>query len=173
MSENENLNNSQNNEQSPVIDVLQLPDQVTCKAAKDPAVRVFILAAMCLGFGGWCFMDRHNHLKPEIWDAKHINEIFGYYLNNFGFWLLIPLGILVAILGFRMLKRVLTADAEGIGYKGKERFLWEDYTELDASKLKEKGLLEIYFKHGHKIVLDSWKLTNFKQLVAFVEEKIS
>lgn len=149
--------------------------RVTCKATKDPSVRVFIMAAMLLGFGIYCFIDAYIKKKypaPEAWDMNHINEAAGYVLNHYLPFLAIPGGLILAIVGLVMLKRVLIADKEGIGYKGKPKLAWDQASDLNASELKDKGILEINYKDGSTLKLDQWKLQNFKELVAFVESHV-
>jgi len=147
------------------------PTSVTCNAAKDPAVRVFIMAAMLLGIGAWCWMDAASgkYPPPEAWDMENINAAAGYAFNHYTPWIAIPAGLLLALRGVLALRRVLTADEDGIGYAGKEKRPWEKITALDASQLKGKGILTVEFGSDVKLVLDSWKLQNFRELVAFVE----
>jgi len=144
---------------------------VTCPAAKDPAVRTFIIAAMLLGIGIWCWMDAASgrYEPPEAWDLDHINKAAGYVFNHFTPWLAIPIGAFIAFRGFLALRRVLAADAEGMGYKGSDKLPWDKITALDASRLKSKGMLEVEYEGGEKLMLDSWKLQNFRELVGFVE----
>ena len=150
------------------------PSSVRCPAAKDPAVRVFIVTAMLIGIGVWCAADALSgkYQKPEVWDFKHINEIAGYLFNHFTPWIALPVGILLLIVGVRMLRRVLLADSQGIGYVGKDRLAWDRIEKLDASRLKGKGILHLAGKDGRKLTLDSWKLKNFRDLVAFVESHL-
>jgi hypothetical protein len=71
--------------------------------------------------------------------------------------------------GIMALRLVLTADADGLGHKGKPKRPWDKITALDASQLKDKGILKVEYEGGEKVVLDSWKLQNFRDLVALVE----
>jgi len=150
------------------------PSSVRCPAAKDPPVRVFIVTAMLIGIGVWCTADAlgGKYQKPKVWDFKHINEIAGYVFNHFTPWIALPAGILLLIVGVRMLRRVLLADPQGIGYVGKDGLAWDQIEKLDASQLKGKGILHLVGKDGRKLTLDSWKLTNFRDLVAFVESHL-
>ncbi|MDP6544635.1 MAG: hypothetical protein QGH60_11635 [Phycisphaerae bacterium] len=145
------------------------PTSVTCPAEKDPSVRKFIMAAMLLGIGIWCWLDAGNYPPPEAWDFAHINKAAGYAFNHWTPWVALPFGVFQALRGFLLLKRVLTADAEGMGYKGKDKRPWDKITALDASCLKSKGILGVKYEGGEKLVLDSWELQNFRDLVGFVE----
>jgi len=145
-------------------------DRVECAAAKDPAVRTFIFAAMLLGFGAWCLTDMR--VRPETWDAKHINEIAAYLLNNWGPVLLIPGGMVVLARGILFLRRKLVATAKGIGYAGRETIAWSRVSRLDATELADKGLLRLEYGPDKPLTLDSWKLTNFKAMVAFIEAHV-
>ncbi len=147
------------------------PTSVTCPAAKDPAVRKFIMAGMLIGVGIYCWIDASlgKYPPPEAWDFAHINEAAGHALNHWTPWIAIPAGALMGLLGVRALRRVLTADAEGMGYKGADKLPWDKITALDASRLKGKGILKVEYEGGEKLVLDSWKLRNFRELVGFVE----
>ena len=145
------------------------PTSVTCPAAKDPAVRTFIMAGMLVGVGIWCWMDAANYKLPKAWDLAHINDAAGYVFNHFTPWIAIPIGLLIGLRGLLALKRVLTADAEGMGFKGANKLPWDKITALDASRLKGKGILVVEYEGDKKLVLDSWKLQNFRNLVAFVE----
>ncbi len=143
---------------------------VTCPAAKDPSIKTFIMAAMFLGFGIWCWMDAANYPPPKAWDLANINEAAGYAFNHWTPFITLPLGALFAFLGFRAIRRVLIADADGIGYQGSDKLPWDQITAMDASKLKGKGILTLEYKSGAKLVLDSWKLQNFRDMVGFVEK---
>lgn len=153
--------------EKPIDDSVQ---RVEAPAAKDPAVRLFIVAAMLIGMGAWCLTDMRK--APEAWDIKHANEVGGYLLNNWGPVLFLPAGAFFAGWALVMLRRVLVADAVGIGYAGKAKTAWSDISRLDASQFEDKGILDLHDKSGGRIRLDSWKLTNFKALVAFVEQRV-
>ncbi|MDP6634877.1 MAG: hypothetical protein QGG42_08275 [Phycisphaerae bacterium] len=149
------------------------PTSISCPASKDPAVRTFIMAAMLLGIGIWCWMDAATgkYPPPAAWNLDNINEAAGYAFNHFTPWIAIPIGLILGLRGFLALRRVLTADAEGMGYEGKDKLPWEKITALDASRLKSKGILEVTYADGEKLLLDSWKLQNFRDLVGFVESR--
>lgn len=160
------MNDSANSSQS---------SSVLCLATKDTAIRLFIAAAMFIGFGIYCYTDWDNpdYAKPEVWDMKHINDIGGYLLTHYGPFVLIPPGLVLIILGILSLRRKLAADDEGIGYLGKDKLAWSEITALDASDLKSKQILRLSSKKGKTLVLDGYKLQNFKALVAMVDEHVS
>jgi len=145
-------------------------DRVECRAAKDPAVRLFIGAAMGIAFGAYCWWDAEP--RPPAWDLSHINQVASYLLHVAGPWVFGIPGLLAGIWGVVFLRRVLVADAEGIGYAGKERVAWGEVTNLDACDLKKKGILYLEYGDGAVLKLDAWKLQNFKGLVAFVEAHV-
>jgi hypothetical protein len=148
------------------------PTSVTCPASKDPAIRTFIMAAMLVGIGIWCWMDAVNpniYPYPKAWDIENINDAAGYAFNHWTPWVALPIGAFIALRGFMALRLVLTADADGLGYAGKDKRPWDKITALDASKLKDKGILTVEYEGGEELVLDSWKLQNFRDLVGVVE----
>jgi len=151
----------------------EIPNQVECRSTKDPAIRVLLAATMLLVFGVWCFLDREKYPAPEAWDFQHINEASKHAFNNFGPIVFIPVGLVLSWIGIAYLKRRLVADETGIGYVGKEKIAWDAITELDAEKLKSKGILYLRYGSNKSLTLDSWKLTNFRDLVALIESKVS
>lgn len=144
-------------------------NRVECPAAKDPAVRLFIGAAMALAFGLWMVYDAYildKYPYPDPWELNaYSKHLFNHYLP-FAF---IPLGLVLVVWGIVALRRVLVAASDGIGYRGKTRHPWTEITSVDASRLATKGILVLHFTGGARLVLDSWKLANFRDLVAFVE----
>jgi len=149
------------------------PERLEARSTKDPAVRLFIFAAMLLGFGIWLFIDGHVLKKyPYQPFSESINAWSKWALNYLGPFLLVPAGLVVLIRAVAFLRRKLVADKEGIGYAGKEKIPWEQITELDASLLKSKGVLHVHWGKDRKLTLDSWKLEGFRDLVAFVEEHV-
>jgi len=143
-------------------------DRVECKPTKDPAVRWLILAAMMIGFAVWCYSDRRP--MPDTWDIKHINEVSNYLFNNWGPVLFAPVGLIALFAAIRQLTRTLIADQEGIKY-GNGSILWSDIETIDAAKLRSKGLLKLISGDGSAMKLHSWKMTDFKLLVEFIESK--
>jgi hypothetical protein len=148
------------------------PDRVECPAAMDPAVRLFIVAAMLLGFAAWCYVEKEKYPAPAAWDWSHVNEAGNYVLNNFGPYVFGPVGLVFLAWGVVFLRRRLIADQEGIGYVGQRKVPWDRITKLDAGMLKNKGILSVHCSEQDKLVLDSWKLKNFRDLVAFVESHV-
>jgi hypothetical protein len=144
------------------------PAQVECPAANDPGIRMFIVAAMFIGFAIWCFMDP-NKDKPQEWDIAHQKEVARYVTNAIMPFVLAPIGVVLIVWGLVFMGRRLIADEEGLGYAGKQKIRWNDFKRMDASKLK-KGLLYLYYGPDEKkLTLDSWKLKNYKTLIEFVE----
>ena len=86
--------------------------------------------------------------------------------------LFVPVGLILFGMGVAYLKRRLIADETGIGYAGKEKIAWNAITELDSEKLKSKGILYLRYGSGKSLTLDSWKLTNFRDLVTLIENKV-
>jgi len=143
------------------------PRRVECPSAGESYVRLFIIAGVSIALGIWCFLDRHNYPAPPE------GEPLGYYVNHYGLYVLAPLGVLFALWGLRVRKRLLIADNEGIRYVGKPKIPWPDVTDLDASQLEEKQVLRLYLASGGTMKLDGWKLKNFKDLVAFIEKRVA
>jgi hypothetical protein len=150
----------------------QPPQHVECSPAKDPAIRVFIAAAMFLGFGVWCLFDMNKYDPPAAWDMRNINQASKYVMNHYGGFVLVPIGLVLAISGVVFLRRKLLADGEGIGYKGKDKIAWDAVAELDAKQLKSKGIVYLRVEGNKGLKLDSWKLTKFRELLKLLEAKI-
>lgn len=146
--------------------------QVECTATKDMAVRMFIVAAMCIGWSVWCYFDKENFPPPEAWDMEHFNKAAGYVVNHFSPHVFIPLALILIAFGIRSARRRLIADEEGIGYVGKAKVPWSEITALDASVLKSKQILTLHHSRDKKLKLDGYNLKNFRDLVAFVEQRV-
>lgn len=148
--------------------------QVICPATRDTGIRLLIMAAMMIGYGLYCFTDwgKSKYDAPAAWDMKHINEAARHVLTYYVPFVLIPPGLAVAAFAVRSMRRRLLADAEGIGYAGKDKLPWSAVTRLDASDLADKQILRIEHGSGQSMVLDGYELQNFKQLVAFVESHV-
>ncbi|MFP4356060.1 MAG: hypothetical protein ACLFUJ_13135 [Phycisphaerae bacterium] len=145
---------------------------VSCPATRDTAVRMFIGAAICLGFSIWCFIDWANYPKPDApLSVETLNGYAGWAFNHFLPFILIPISIVLIALAIRSQKLVLVADEQGIGYQGKEKISWESIQQLDATKLADKQIMDIHHPGG-RLRLDGLKLQNFRQLVSYVELKI-
>jgi hypothetical protein len=79
--------------------------------------------------------------------------------------------VIFLILGILYIRRRLVADADGVGYVGKAKLKWGDVSQLDIKRLKSKGIIALNHEGG-RLVLDSYKLTDFKNLLKFIEQKI-
>lgn len=146
----------------------QVPMRVECPAGKDRAIRHFIIGLGLIGVGIWCLNDAKP--APSEWTLAKVNEVAYYLFNNVSPYILMPGGALVIVLTAMGLRRKLVADADGIGYVGKEKIAWGQITEVDATKVG-KGFL--FLHAGDKsLTLDSWKLQNFRPLVGLIERHV-
>ncbi len=153
----------------------EVPTKAECPATREPAVRLFIVAAILIGFGLWCVVDVHVNKKYPWKEDGNISDVFTYYFNHggavaFPLMGLIPLGLAIV-----SLRKKLVADDEGIGYTCKEKISWDKVRSLDSTQLADKGILRLHYESagGEKtLVLDSWKLQNFRSLVQIVEKKV-
>jgi len=156
---------------SETTDLPQL-EQIECPPARDPAVRLFIMAAMLLVLGLWCFYDAYiKGAYPYPADGD-VNKLAKFYFNHVGGIALPLAGLVPLVMGLRFLKRILVADAETIRVPGTPAVAWKDVKRLDATDLPGKGILRLEYGKDKPMVLDSWKLQNFKKLVAFVENHV-
>jgi len=154
----------------------EVPTKVECPAESNPAVRLFIFAAIALVIGIYCFIDHYVRGKYPYPEPYDLNKYLGYLFNAWGPWVLIPIGLICLILGVASLRRRLVADAEGIGYVGKPKIPWSAVTSLDTAKLGDKGILGVNYEVdgvAGQLKLDSWTLQNFRELVALVESKVA
>ncbi|MCY2926657.1 MAG: hypothetical protein NT031_14705 [Planctomycetota bacterium] len=142
-------------------------ERIECKPTKDPVVRLFILAAMLIGFGVYCYLTRVE--KPTKTITEDLNTYLSWAMGEYLPIVLTPPGLLVGVLAVMASKRRLVADGEGIGYVGKEKVAWSAITAVDAARLQTKGLLDIHYGAGKSLLLCDWKLTDFKPMVAFLE----
>ncbi|KKM07294.1 hypothetical protein LCGC14_1735350 [marine sediment metagenome] len=153
-----------------------VPSKVECPAAKDPAVTKFIIAGMSMGAGIYCFIDAYiRHKYPWVPDGG-LNDKLSYFFNHGGA-IVFPLAALIPLIwGIVLLRRKLLADEEGIGYAGSQKVAWSDVTRLDSAKLADKGILKLFYRDAageeKRLVLDSWRLRNFRELVKLVESKV-
>jgi len=146
--------------------------EVRCRPTRDPAVRWFIFAGLMLGFGLYTIYDHYimgNYAYPEPYE---LNPYLKYLFNHYVPYILVPIGLIALVLGVRQLCRTLVADEAGIGYAGGKKIPWNQIKQLDASQLQSKGILTLRRRDGKALKLDSWKLQNFKDLVAYVETKM-
>jgi hypothetical protein len=153
----------------------QVPSRVECPAKKDPSVRWFIMAGMLLVFGVYCFIDHFIRGKYPYADPSDLNAYLKYVFNHYGAIVFTAVGVVLLVVAIVTLRRRLLADQEGIGYAGKEKIPWSAFTKIDSADLADKGILRLTYAAGGKtetLVLDSWKLQNFRDLVALVESKI-
>lgn len=157
-------------DESRVSETAEVPDRVECPAAKDPAVRLFIGAGIAFAMGIWCILDLSNY--PYAPPGEDINKFAGWAFNH-GLAILGPLiGVIVLLLAVRLMKRTLLADGEGLGYVGKQKIAWDAIESVDATLLKDKGVVIVKPSQGDELKLDSWKLQNFKPLIALLESKV-
>jgi len=144
--------------------------RVECPATKDVTVTRLIIAAVLIGVGVWCLIDRGNYPQPVPWE---MGKGMGYILNNFGPFVFIPAGLAAIAWGLAAMKRRLVADEEGIGYVGKQKVPWKEIKCLDASRLEEIQIVRLIHGQDEKVMrLDGVKLGNFRELLAFVETHV-
>jgi hypothetical protein len=132
-----------------------------------------ILAAMLLGMGLWCYSARNDpdSRAPDTWDLKNINQVLKHVMNHYGAYALLPAGVAMLLwMAWRLRKRLL-ADESGIGYAGGPKIAWSQVDKLDARKLQSKGIVVLYAA-GRRLVLDSYYLTNFRELMSLVERQV-
>ena len=137
-------------------------------------MRLFIGAAMLAGMAIWCLTDLRA--TPKDWSFDSINEIAGYLLNNWGPVVFFPAALLLALRAVMFLRRTLVADQEGIGYVGKDKLAWGDVRSVDTLRFDKKGVLALLYQRDgqdKRLVLDGWKLQNFKDLLKLVETKLT
>ena len=147
------------------------PTRVECLASREPAVRRTILAVLFLGIGLWCYSDRNNPKYQWPSDWGNLNQVLGYVLNHWLPYLLVPAGALTLIWMLVQLRKRLVADEEGVGYVGRPGIAWSEVDSLDASRLESKGIVVLH-AGGRRMVLDSYYLTNFRELMALVDRHV-
>ena len=148
------------------------PQRVLCPSSTDPVIRMFILAAIPLVVGVLCFWDGYIvHKYPYKPLSEDLNAYLTWAFNYYLPYPLVPLGLIALVKALLTLTRKLEADETGIGYVGRGKIRWADVTRLDASHLGPKGLLFLHHPGG-VLKLDSWKLKNFRELVAFIEARV-
>lgn len=146
--------------------------QVECTADKDTAVRLFIVAGLLIGVGIYCLYDDIIGKFPYKPFEEDINAWATWALNHFGPYVFFPLALILIALAIRSATRRLIADEDGIGYAGKARIPWSRIIALDASVLQSKQILTLHHGQDKKLTLDGYKLKNFRDLVAFIEERV-
>ena len=139
--------------------------------ATDPAVRAFIGVAMLVGFGVWCWLDMSKAAyKPLDQDLN----AWAYYWFNHLMAFLCPLGGLYFLVrAIQALRRVLSADAQGLSVGGR-LIGWGDIRELDAGQFRSKGLLTLRLTDGKDVVLDAWyyQREGFREVVRALEQRV-
>ena len=148
------------------------PARVECLPTREPTVRRTLLAVLFLGMGLWCYSERDNprYQWPADW-RSNINQALGYVLNNWLPYLLVPAGVLTLIWMLVQLRKRLLADDGGIGYAGKARIAWSEVDSLDATRLESKGIVVLH-AGDRRMVLESYYLTNFRELMALVDRHV-
>ena len=148
------------------------PESIECKGSTEHAVRILIVTAMCLGFCIFCIYDLYFTTKyPYVPLGEDTNAFSSWAFNFVGMIILTPLSLIFSFFAIRALTRKVQADAAGIGYARKKKILWADVTQLDASKLSSKQILVLH-AGDTQLVLDGYKLMEFKTIVDFVESHI-
>jgi len=133
---------------------------------------MFIVAAMLLVMGLWCLYDAYVMKNFQYPEDGNVNGVAKYYFNHWGGFMFTIGGLIPLTMGLLFLRRHLVADGEGIDYPGQGKVAWKDVKRLDATDLADKGILRLEYGGDKPLVLDSWKLQNFKALVAFVEAHV-
>lgn len=150
------------------------PEKIVCTATKDLPVRLFVVAAMLVGFGIYCFIDSHIRKEyPYKPLAEDMNVWLSWAFNFYGSYVFAALGIIPLAWGFTLLRRKLIADGEGIGFEGKDKIAWADITNMDVSELADKQILHLEHSQGQKLKLDGYNMKNFKELVDFIEDHVT
>ena len=103
-----------------------------------------------------------------------INETLGYWFNHGGAIVFPVLALIPLVMVALYLRRRLVADAEGIGYVGKDKIAWDTVEKLDTSRWESKGILVIRATGDVSLSLDEWKLDKktFRDLIALVENSV-
>jgi hypothetical protein len=149
------------------------PQRVECPASREPAVRRTILAVVLLAVGLWCYSARNDpeYRAPEAWDLKNISQVLKYVLNHYGAYVLVPAGAVVLLWTGVQLRKKLVADETGIGFAGQEKIAWGQVDSLDGRGLQTKGIVVLH-AGARRMVLDSYFLLNFRELIALVEQHV-
>ena len=152
-------------------DTSSSPQRVECGARREPAVKNAIVAVILVGFGVYCHFDAPRFPRPADWSLKNANAVLGYVLNHWGPWAMVPGGGVVLLWTGLRYRRRLVADEAGAGYVGGPRIAWERVDSLDARRLQSKGIVVLH-AGDRRLVLDSYYLRNFRELVALVERRV-
>ena len=147
------------------------PSEISVGASAEWIVRYFFIpAGILIGMGFYCLSTPEP--APQAWNMEHVNDVARYVLYRWAPFVLFPAGALLGLWGLRNLRRQMVADEQGLGYAGTPRLRWDQVQSIDASRLQAKGILYVLGPEDRKITLDSWKLNDFKKLVAFVEAHV-
>jgi hypothetical protein len=147
------------------------PEQVTCPPNKESVVRYVIYAVILIGLAGWCIYDWSNYPKPdEPFSTETLNGYAGWAFNHFLPFILIPVGLVFVAKAIKTRSTEVKADEEGIS-AGATRIAWADVEKLDASRLKDKQILDLHHCDG-VLRLRGLNLVNWKPLVALIDRKI-
>jgi len=147
--------------------------RVECPAEREPAVKLYIIAGLFLALGVYCLVDvQRGAYTYTPFSVQNINAWASWAFNYGGQFVFCLAGLAMAVLATRSLRRVLVADEKGIGYVGGRAIAWEHVEQIDASKLAAKKILTLRAAGNGKLVLDQYKLQNFRDLVAFIEQQV-
>jgi hypothetical protein len=147
------------------------PEQVICPPNKESVVRYVIIAVILIGISAWCIYDWPNYPKPdEPLSSETLNGYAGWAFNHFLPFVLIPVGLIFVAKALKTRRTEVQADQEGIS-AGATRIAWADVEKLDASRLKDKQILDLHHSDG-VLRLRGLNLANFKALVALIDQKI-
>lgn len=141
------------------------PDSVECGLATEALIRSGLIVAMVLGFGVWSIY----HLAIDKYDRAA--EPVNWYFTLGCAVVLTPLGVVLAGLLVRRLRRRLVADNEGIGYVGREKVGWDRITKL---VIRGKGLVDLHYQTDgaeQVLTLDSYYLKDYDTLMTLVDAR--
>jgi len=154
----------------------QQPSEQSIKVmpATDPAVRLFIVAALLIGFGVWCIIDLPKYARPdEPFSLQTVNEWAGYLFNYTGAVVFPIAGLIPLAMAVRHLRRKIVADSRNLIIGTGPAIAWETITLVDPSQLRDKGILRLNYEPGGTVRLDSWKYRteDFRRLVSAIESQ--
>ena len=148
-------------------------NQLECPVDKDPAVRIFIGAGMCLAGAIYCHATPPDTQPEGPFSMDKINHYAEWHLFFYGRWVLGALAVILAILASRVLRRQIIADDEGMTVNRRHHYAWSEFTGIDASLLAKKGQLALKRTSGDDVVLRRYQYKNFKALVELIEQHVS
>lgn len=144
---------------------------VECRPQRDFTVRLGIMTAMLVSFGGWCAYDVATGGHPYKPYAENSSAYMYWLFNAAGQYVFTAAGLIPLILAVRHSRRRLTGDSDGLTLDGR-RIHWDKISELDATQLAAKGRLHIDLTDQGTITLKSYHFHNFKDLLALIEKNI-